>query len=788
MAQKKTTRQNRRKRSALRPASSPQADSSAVAGPGKAPASSVPEGTRFFDRFSRRDAPAALALGLLTGICYLPAMLWGGLIWDDFIWFQSRAVREWSGLGAIWSWPSLIENESHYWPLTYTTFWLEHKIWGLEPSGYHAVNVLLHLLNSLLAWRLLVRLAVPGAWVAAAVFAAHPLHVESVAWIIERKDVLSGLFYLAAVLVWLRFLQRPRPWRYGLALLLFAAGLLSKSIVITLPVALLIVQWWKSGRITGRDLQRLAPFFLVALVITALDLSSYGSRHGALDYSLPERVLIASRALWFYAGKLAWPTDLAVVYPRWDISLGDPWAWVYLAAAAALATALWLLRHRIGRGPLAGALFFAVTLSPVLGFVKYGYMDHSFVADRMQYLAGIGVMAVVIGAAAHSANRMSGRLKMGAAGVVVAVLALLGTTTWRQAGIYRDDVTFYSHIISLNPKAWIIHSNLGKALIRADRPEEALAAARINMKKNPDHAGAFSLLGHAFFLAGRFDEAEENLRRALEIDPSHRATHLIMVDMLRKQERYEEAREGVRAVLEIDSESALAHAYMGEILLHLHRYNEAVESLNKALSLSKDAPSLKPDLPAADSLHVLLGKASSELGRPQAAAEHFQRALAINPRNRQSLNQLGEYFFEQKHYQEALDLYQALLEIDPDNAATHSNIATTLSQLGRPEAVEEHIRRALELDPLNTEALKYLAASRFGRKRYQEALDLYRTLLEIDPDNGTTHTNIGVTLHYLGRTQEAIRSLERALSLDPTLETARTNLDNIRKTLRKPEK
>ena len=208
-------------------------------------------------------------------------MLWGGLIWDDSIWSQSRAVAEWSGLSAIWSWPSRIYQEVHYWPLTYTTFWLEHKIWGLAPAGYHVVNVLLHLLNSLLVWRLLLRLAVPGAWVAAAVFAVHPTHVESVAWIIERKDVLSGLFYLTAVLVWLRFLEQPRPWRYGLALLLFVAGLLSKSIVVTLPAALLILQWWKEGRITVRDLQRVAPFFLVALLLTAVDLSSYGSRHGS---------------------------------------------------------------------------------------------------------------------------------------------------------------------------------------------------------------------------------------------------------------------------------------------------------------------------------------------------------------------------------------------------------------------------------------------------------------------------------------------------------------------------
>ena len=519
MAQRNKPRPNKRKRLALREASSSQAHASGAAEPGKTPSFPFPdESTRSLDRFSRRDVLAALALALLAGVCYLPAMLWGGFVWDDFIWYQSEAVLEWSGLGTIWSWPSRIHREVHYWPLTYSTFWLEHKIWGLEPVGYHVVNVLLHLLNSLLLWRLLLRLAVPGAWVVAAVFAAHPLHVESVAWIIERKDVLSGLFYLTAVLVWLRFLEQPRPWRYGLALLLFVAGLLSKSVVVTLPAALLIIQWWKAGRITGQDLWRLAPFFLVALLITAGDLYSYDLGRHDLDYSWPERVLIASRALWFYAGKLAWPTDLSVIYPLWNISLGDPWAWLYLAAAMVLAAALWFARHRIGRGPLAGALFFAVTLSPVLGFVNYGFMGYSLVADRFQYLAGIGAMAVVVGTAAHGTSRLPVRLKMGGAGLLMVMLALLGTITWRQAGIYRDNVTHFSHIVSLNPEARNAQRNLSRALFKAGRLEEALSAATIAAEQRPDEARGYSLLGEILVKLERLDKAEENFRRALEID------------------------------------------------------------------------------------------------------------------------------------------------------------------------------------------------------------------------------------------------------------------------------
>ena len=586
MLQRNKTRPGKRKRLALRAASSPQAHASGGAGTEKTQASPIPgQETRFLDRFSRRDALSALALCLLTGICYLPAMLWGGFIWDDNIWSESQAVLEWSGLSTIWSWPSSIEKEKHYWPLTYTTFWLEHKIWGLEPGGYHVVNVLLHLLNSLLVWRLLLRLAVPGAWVVAAVFATHPLHVESVAWIIERKDVLSGLFYLLAVIVWLRFLGQPRPWRYGLALLLFVAGLLSKSIVVTLPAALLILQWWKAGRITGQDLQRLAPFFLVALLITLADLYSYDLERHTLDYSWPERLLIASRSLWFYAGKLAWPTDLSGIYPRWIISLGDPWAWLYLAAAIALAALLWFTRHRIGRGPLAGALFFAVTLSPALGFVNHGYMAYSFVADRFQYLAGIGVMAVIIGTAVHGANRLSGGLKMGAAGLLMVLLAVFGTATWSQAGIYRDKVTYFSHIVSLNPMARHAHRTLSLALRDAGRLEEALAAARIASQQRPDETRLYSLLGRILEELQRMDEAEENYRRVLELEPRNRKALQYLATSCFNRKRYREALDLYRKLAEVEPDNAKTHNNIAVTLYYLGRSEAAVRSFKQALSL-----------------------------------------------------------------------------------------------------------------------------------------------------------------------------------------------------------
>ena len=370
--------------------------------------------------FAHPNLPPALALVAMVAVAYAPAVLWGGFVWDDTIFTEAEPVRTVSGLWDIWFAPEKIRKEAHYWPLTYTIFWLEHKLWGFWAPGFHAVNVVLHIANTLLLWRLLRRVEVPGAWLVAAVFAVHPLNVNSVAWIIERKDVLSGLFYLTAALAWLRYEEKAREdargWRHlVLSAMLLGAGLLCKSSVVTLPAALLIVQWWRHGRVSAGDLLRVAPLFAVAALVTALDLSLYLNRAlHSFDYSLVERVLVAGRALWFYPVKILWPADLAVVYPLWDVRVSDLGAWTYPVAAVALAAALWCLRRRIGRGPLAGALFYAVTVSPMLGIVPFSYMAFSFVADRFQYLAGIGVTAVVIGAAGQGPRRRRGQRRLAA--------------------------------------------------------------------------------------------------------------------------------------------------------------------------------------------------------------------------------------------------------------------------------------------------------------------------------------------------------------------------------------
>ena len=585
--------------------------------------------------YTRQDALAACALGLLVVVCYLPAMLWGEFVWDDNQYIKSDPVEEVSGLWQIWFSPGTTGTEDHYLPLLYTTFWLEHKLWGFEAAGYHIVNVLLHMANTLLVWHVLRRLAAPSAWLVAAVFAVHPLHVESVAWIIERKDVLSGLFYLAALAAWVRFVEQPRLRRYVGALALYAAALLSKSIAITLPATLLVGHWLKQGRIARADLVRLAPFFTIGAAYTVGDLSfSRSVNPVSFDYSWAERALIAAPALWFYVGKLVWPSELVVIYPHWDIRPENLLAWGYLMAAVVLVAALWHYRHQIGRGPLAGALFFGITLSPVLGFVDHGYMKYSFVADRFQYLAGIGIIAVVCGAAALGVGRLSDLWQKGAQVIAAAVVIALGISTWQQQRVWRDGETLWRYVIEHNPKALTAHLNLGYILYTQGQYEEALEVTRVAVDRLPHYYKAHMNLGAILKALGRFEEAETHLRRAIALNPQAQWSYSQLCRVLYSQGRHEEALEAARTAIE-----------------------------------------QHPDY---SDTYVDLGWALNDLGRPKEAEAHLRRAIAINPQTPDAYSYLGIALHNQGRYEEAVQCYDRALALDPTSETTRANRGAAL--------------------------------------------------------------------------------------------------------------
>ena len=723
--------------------------------------------------YSRQDVLALVTLCLMAVISYLPAMLWGGFVWDDNKYIvEAELVRELSGLLELWFSPAT-HVEVHYWPLTYTTFWLEHKLWGFNPTGYHIVNVLLHLANTLLLWHLLRRLAMSSAWMVAAVFAVHPLHVESVAWVIERKDVLSGLFYLAAVSAWMRFVEKPCPRRYMVSLVLYVAALLSKSIAVTLPAALLIWHWWKQGRMTSTDLLRFVPFFIVGLAITIGDLSFSRPREAmSFDYSLVERSLIASRALWFYAAKLLWPTNLSVIYPRWDIHVADPLAWGYLVAAAALVVALWHFRSQFGRGPLAGALFFAVTLSPILGFVDYGYMDYAFVSDRFQYLAGIGVMAVVIGVAAYGIRRLLGMWQKGVLGVMVVPLVVLGMLTWRQASIYQDSETLNRHIIGLNPQAQYAHLNLGAALYKQERHEEALDAYRVAVAQRPNYAKVHVALGSVLNKLGRFEEAETHLHRAIALNPQAENAHHHLGAALYEQGRYEEALEAIRVAVAQAPDFSEAHVNLGAILKALGRFEEAETHLRRAIALD----------PQVGDAYINLGAALYEQGRYEEALEATRIAVAQASDFSQAHTNLGEILSKLGRYEEAIDALAQAAAVDPSSsqaAELYFLIGQMARENGQSEAAAEHYMHTLEADPHHAEALHWLATLRAQQQRYDEMLALLQRFIALYPNDAATYSNMGIALVFLGRNDEALQRFDQALSLDPTLENVRANREAL---------
>ena len=700
---------------------------------------------------------AGLALVGAAALSFLPAILWGGFVWDDVEHIPGEsALLDWDGLRRIWFAPREVQ-EPHYRPLVYTSFWLEHKLWGFDPAGFHLVNVLLHGFNALLLWRILSRFAVPGAWLVAAVFAVHPLHVESVAWTIERKDVLSGLFYLGCVWAWLPFLGRdpplaagaarrgPGPGRYCLALALLAAGMLAKNMVVTLPAALLILHWWRSGRVTLRQMLLLAPFFVVAAGLVAVDLWQVTTNTpAAFGHTPVERLLIAARAAWFYVGMLAWPADLAVIYPRWSVHAGDWAAWAGVAAWAGILAALWRWRSRLGRGPLAAVLFYGVTLSPTLGFVDHTYMLFSYVADRYQYLAGIGVLALVLGAATVGVKRLPRQWRVGAGGAATLALALLATLTWRQASVYSDNVTFFRHVISVNPEAVGAHLNLADALVTEQRFEEAAAAARIAVRQRPDSADAHVNLGVALGQLERFEEAERHFREGARLAPAESGPLANLGVLLSRWNRPDEAEAALQQALAIEpgnldalgnlaklqtrhaqpdvalatyerliergGANAAALAAKGDLLHRLQRLEDALAAWRQALAAN-------PPPPTALALHLSIGRAVWAVSEsPDAAARHFEAALSISPRQPGALSDLASMRIVQERYEDAARLLRRAIELTGGGARQHAGLGYALYRLGNIDEAVESLEQALVLDPTSAEARRHLAAAQAARR------------------------------------------------------------------------
>jgi tetratricopeptide (TPR) repeat protein len=528
-----------------------------------------------------REAGLAAALLLLTAAAFAPAVR-NGFVWDDDAYVhQNPTLESAAGLRRIWLEPGATPQ---YYPLVHTSFWLERRVFGRGPAGYHAVNVLLHATAALLLWRVLRLLEAPGAFLAAALFAVHPVQVESVAWISERKNVLSGALYFGAALAWLHRVGGGGGARQRLAFALYASALLAKTVTCTLPAALLLVRWWRREPVLERALlRRLAPFFATGLALGLLTVQLEKTRVGAegppWDLSPAERVLVAGRALFFYAGKLAWPADLCFVYPRFALDARDPAQWLYPGAALAVGAALFAARRRLGRGPLAAALYFGGTLFPALGFFDVFPMRYSFVADHFQYLACAGPFAL----AAALASRLPGpRARRAARGALVLAVALCAAQSFRLVPVYADLETLWRHTVAVNPEAWMAHFNLGNELRRQGRREEAAAAYREALRARPDLATAHHNLAGVLAQQGDLDGAVSHYRRVLELEPWHAAARSNLGAVLASRGRLEEALAELREALRLRPGDPRVRQQLAAVLERLGRTEEARRAAGEA--------------------------------------------------------------------------------------------------------------------------------------------------------------------------------------------------------------
>jgi tetratricopeptide (TPR) repeat protein len=680
----------------------------------------------------RRDLFTFAFILCATLVVYLPA-LGGGLLWDDPNFVTRPELRSLHGLWRIWTDLGLSATGQYY-PLVHSAFWFEHLLWGDAMLGYHLTNVALHSVAALFVILIVRRLKLPGARLAGLIFALHPVCVESVAWITEQKNTLSGVLYLASALTYLHFDQTRSKSKYFLALGLFALALASKTSTAPLPAVLLVLLWWLHGRLEWRrDVLPMLPWFGLAvasgLLTRYVDKVYIAATGPEFALTLLQRIVLAGRTPWFYASKLLWPVNLIFFYPRWKIDAGEWWQYLFPSGLAAVAIALgWLARRN--RGPLAAFLIFVGTLFPVLGLLSFYYFRYSFIADHFQYLASLAIIVPVAAALAAAAQRWKLEKKW-RVGLSAALLACLAGLTWRQSTMYTDIETLYRETLARNPDAWLAHDNLGNILFRVPGERaEAIAHFQAALRANPDYWEAHLSMGNALLdMPGRLDGAIAEYETAVRLAP----------------------------------ESVRPHTNLGNALLRTGRTEEAVVQYETALRIQPDSAAAHNDL--ANALTRIPGRL------PDAVAQ-YQAAIDANPNFAEAHNNLGEILAQTPgRLPEAVAQFEAAIEVRPDYWEAHSNLGTALSQIpGRlPDAIAEY-ETALRIRPESAMAHNNLgyALSRMS-DRLPDAIAEYRQALQLDPNYWNAHYNLaGALVRTPGGLTEALSEYEAALLLRPS--------------------
>ena len=541
-------------------------------------------------------------------IVYIPAILGGYIYDDDMLLTQNPVItrgsgfsdgESWKGLATLW-FPWNEQSVNDYAPLSSTTLWIEWRLWGVaEPAGYHTTNILLHAAGALLLWAVLARIGVPMAWLAALLWALHPVGVESVAWISERRNVLSTPMLMLTLLAWLRFQQTRRRGDYALAVALFAGTLLAKSTVVMLPCFLLLWIWWKRNRVTTRDLIETAPFFLLSLAL-GLVTAWFQYVRAIADEQVPmgglfHRIASACFALGFYIYKAVLPFDLVFNYPEWHKTVWAGWQMLPIVPFIAVFAWAWRERGTWGRHVILGIGFFAIMIVPALGIMKMAYMRIALVADHFEYMPMAGLIALAVAGAAWLRGRWRARparyaVDATAAGVVILFCGL----TWTRAGVFQDAEALWNDTLAKNPDAWQAHEHMGGILTDRGDLRGALEHFRRGVELRPYLGEVHNNYGNTLRRLGiNMDEALEENRKAVELSGNNIPARFSYAVALERANHAQEAIAQYQEVLRMDPANPANPAIcceIGGILEQIGKTAEAVDYFREALQLAPDYP------------------------------------------------------------------------------------------------------------------------------------------------------------------------------------------------------
>jgi tetratricopeptide (TPR) repeat protein len=718
----------------------------------------------------------ALVLVVMTAAAFAPVVN-AGYVWDDDGYLTGNPhLKDAAGLFDMWF---RLGATTMYVPAVFTTLWVGYQLWGLAPFGYHLVNLAFHVACVLLLWGVLRRLDVRGAWLAAALFGVHPVMVESVAWVVELKNVQSAFFCLLALLAYMRFSPldgtalpgvRTRRASYVLALLLFAVALLAKPVVVTLPPTILILIWWKRGRVQKGDVLSVAPLLAMGLAaaLVAVYVEHYygGATGAAWQLSVLERILVAGRAVWFYAAKLAWPANLLSIYPRWQVSTSAWWQYLFPAGAAALVGTLWYWRGRFGRGPLAAVLCFGVLVSPLVGIFNVAYHLYSFVADHFQYHAAPALFALFASGvtSVRSLNgRTLGRAVNIGSGVLILVLAIL---TSQHVQTFHDEKTRCLSTIEGNPGAWSAMYNLGLKLKAEGDPRAALHWYAKALKLTPGNPEVLNNAGVALMSLGDAPEAVRHYREALRLSPTYALAHNNLAGALAGLGDRRSAIREYGEALRINPDYDEAHKNLAKVLAADGRVEDAVREFREALRIR----------PGDADAHHNLGVTLDRAGRFDEAIAEYREALRISPGDAAILRDLGTALANDGKLSDAISQYQEALRLEPDNAETHNGLAMARARAGQPEEAAREFEASLRLNPNYADAHNNFGTLLASQGHIQEAIAHYEQAVRLRPDSAEAHANLGTALASAGHLPAAVAEFREAVRLEPGSAESRERL------------